>query len=179
MAPVTRKKPSKPLKVQKAPKKVQIVSVKDDSTSESEEEEAPPQQLELGNDAGDNDSASELSSDDDDPLADDFLQGSDDEDEGVYCYCCNHVRVRYFQLCFYVYIYLLQRKPQVRILDRVWILIRMMTMVLILRRSRKLLMKKGREKKRMRKLKCKPTSRKSLMSLDYQPNRFLFYFIFF
>ncbi|XP_004498149.1 26S rRNA (cytosine-C(5))-methyltransferase NOP2B [Cicer arietinum] len=81
MAPVTRKKPSKPLKVQKAPKKVQIVSVKDDSTSESEEEEAPPQQLELGNDAGDNDSASELSSDDDDPLADDFLQGSDDEDE--------------------------------------------------------------------------------------------------
>lgn len=91
MAPATRNKPSKPLKVQKAPKKVQIVPVKDDSSSESEEE-APPQQLELGDD-GSNDSGSDsdLSSDGDDQLADDFLQGSDeDDDEGVYCCICFH-----------------------------------------------------------------------------------------
>ncbi|XP_027336558.1 probable 28S rRNA (cytosine(4447)-C(5))-methyltransferase isoform X2 [Abrus precatorius] len=73
MAPA-RKKPSKPLKAPKNPKKTQL---KDHSTSESEEE-APQQQqlLEFGDD-----SASELSSDGDDPLVDDFLQGSDDEEK--------------------------------------------------------------------------------------------------
>ncbi|KAI5408963.1 26S rRNA (cytosine-C(5))-methyltransferase NOP2B [Lathyrus oleraceus] len=81
MAPATRNKPSKPLKVQKAPKKVQIVPVKDDSSSESEEE-APPQQLELGDDGGnDSGSDSDLSSDGDDQLADDFLQGSDEDED--------------------------------------------------------------------------------------------------
>jgi len=86
MAPATKKKPSKPVKPQKAPKKVQIVPIKEDSTSESEEEEAPPlQHLELDG------SDSDLSSDGDDQLADDFLQGSDDEDEdnddeGVYSF---------------------------------------------------------------------------------------------
>ncbi|KAK7305274.1 hypothetical protein VNO77_43176 [Canavalia gladiata] len=70
MAPA-RKKASKPLKGPKNPKKTQP---KDDSTSESEEE--TPQQLELGDD-----SASEFSSDGDDPLVDDFLQGSDDEEK--------------------------------------------------------------------------------------------------
>ncbi|PNY10557.1 ribosomal RNA methyltransferase NOP2-like protein [Trifolium pratense] len=80
MAPATKKKPSKQLKVKKSPKKVQIVPVKEDSSSESEEE-APPQHLELGDDIADDDSASELSSDGDEQLADDFLQGSDEEDE--------------------------------------------------------------------------------------------------
>ncbi|XP_045819429.1 26S rRNA (cytosine-C(5))-methyltransferase NOP2B-like isoform X2 [Trifolium pratense] len=80
MAPATKKKPSKQLKVKKSPKKVQIVPVKEDSSTESEEE-APPQHLELGDDIADDDSASELSSDGDEQLADDFLQGSDEEDE--------------------------------------------------------------------------------------------------
>ncbi|GAU13514.1 hypothetical protein TSUD_128110 [Trifolium subterraneum] len=80
MAPATKKKPSKQLKAKKSPKKVQIVPVKEDSSSESEEE-APPQHLELGDDTADDDSASELSSDGDELLADDFLQGSDEEDE--------------------------------------------------------------------------------------------------
>ncbi|CAJ1963846.1 unnamed protein product [Sphenostylis stenocarpa] len=78
MAPA-RKKPSKPRKSPKNPKKTQP---KHDSGSESEEDTVPqlqPQQLELGDD--NSDSASELSSDGDDPLADDFLQGTDD-DEG-------------------------------------------------------------------------------------------------
>ncbi|CAI8596745.1 unnamed protein product [Vicia faba] len=78
MAPATRSKPSKSPKLQKAPKKVQILPVKDDSSSESEEE-APPQQFELNDDGGnDSGSDSDLSSDDD-QLADDFLQGSDNE----------------------------------------------------------------------------------------------------
>ncbi|WJX31448.1 26S rRNA (cytosine-C(5))-methyltransferase nop2b, variant 2 [Trifolium repens] len=80
MAPATKKKPSKQLKVQKAPKKVQIVPIKEDSSSESEEE-APPQHLELGDDSADDDSASELSSDGDGQLGDDFLQGSDEDIE--------------------------------------------------------------------------------------------------
>ncbi|KAL2332851.1 hypothetical protein Fmac_014064 [Flemingia macrophylla] len=79
MAPA-RKKPSKPSKSPKNPK----AEPKHDSSDVSEEE-APPQQLELSNDVddgGDSDSVSELSSDGDDPLADDFLQGSDDEEIG-------------------------------------------------------------------------------------------------
>ncbi|ESW18658.1 hypothetical protein PHAVU_006G059200 [Phaseolus vulgaris] len=78
MAPA-RKKPSKQSKSPKNPKKTQP---KHDSSSESEEDtpsQQQPQQLELGDDYSD--SASELSSEGDDPLADDFLQGSDD-DEG-------------------------------------------------------------------------------------------------
>ncbi|XP_020232848.1 probable 28S rRNA (cytosine(4447)-C(5))-methyltransferase [Cajanus cajan] len=76
MAP-PRKKPSKPRKSPKNPKRTEP---KHDSSDESEEE-MPPQQLELGDDGADSDSASELSSDGDDPLADDFLQGSDDEEK--------------------------------------------------------------------------------------------------
>ena len=82
MAPA-RKKPSKPRKSPKNPKKTQP---KHDSSSESEEDtpsQQQPQQLELGDDYSD--SASELSSEGDDPLADDFLQGSDD-DEGARCW---------------------------------------------------------------------------------------------
>ncbi|RDX83149.1 putative 28S rRNA (cytosine(4447)-C(5))-methyltransferase, partial [Mucuna pruriens] len=76
MAPA-RKNPSKPRKSPKNSKKAQP---KHDSADS--EEETPPQLLELGDDDGDNsDSASELSSDGDDPLADDFLQGSDDEEK--------------------------------------------------------------------------------------------------
>ncbi|BAT88475.1 uncharacterized protein HKW66_Vig0078310 [Vigna angularis] len=79
MAPA-RKKPSKARKSPKNPKKTQP---KHDSSSDSEEDmpsqQQQPQQLELGDD--NSDSASELSSEGDDPLADDFLQGSDD-DEG-------------------------------------------------------------------------------------------------
>lgn len=86
MAPA-RKKPSKPSKSPKNPKKIQP---KHDSSSESEEDTPPqqlqPEQLELGDNS---DSASELSSVGDDPLADDFLQGSDD-DEGA---CRSHARV--------------------------------------------------------------------------------------
>ena len=81
MAPA-RKKPSKPSKSPKNPRKTHP---KHDSTSESEEDTPPqlqPEQLELGDD--NSDSASELSSDGDDPLADDFLQGTDD-DEGACC----------------------------------------------------------------------------------------------
>ncbi|XP_058788110.1 26S rRNA (cytosine-C(5))-methyltransferase NOP2B-like [Vicia villosa] len=78
MAPATRNKPSKSPKLQKAPKKVQIIPVKADSSSESEEE-APPQHLELDDGGNDSGSDSDLSSDGDDQLADDFLQGSDDE----------------------------------------------------------------------------------------------------
>ncbi|KAL5164608.1 putative 28S rRNA (cytosine(4447)-C(5))-methyltransferase [Glycine soja] len=78
MAPA-RKKPSKPSKSPKNPKKIQP---KHDSSSESEEDTPPqqlqPEQLELGDNS---DSASELSSVGDDPLADDFLQGSDDDEE--------------------------------------------------------------------------------------------------
>ncbi|KAG4923760.1 hypothetical protein JHK87_049300 [Glycine soja] len=77
MAPA-RKKPSKPSKSPKNPKKIQP---KHDSSSESEEDTPPqqlqPEQLELGDNS---DSASELSSVGDDPLADDFLQGSDDDE---------------------------------------------------------------------------------------------------
>ncbi|KAH1239668.1 putative 28S rRNA (cytosine(4447)-C(5))-methyltransferase [Glycine max] len=78
MAPA-RKKPSKPSKSPKNPRKTHP---KHDSTSESEEDTPPqlqPEQLELGDD--NSDSASELSSDGDDPLADDFLQGTDDDEE--------------------------------------------------------------------------------------------------
>ncbi|KAL5178113.1 putative 28S rRNA (cytosine(4447)-C(5))-methyltransferase [Glycine soja] len=78
MAPA-RKKPSKPSKSPKNPRKTHL---KHDSTSESEEDTPPqlqPEQLELGDD--NSDSASELSSDGDDPLADDFLQGTDDDEE--------------------------------------------------------------------------------------------------
>ncbi|KAG5090853.1 hypothetical protein JHK82_049631 [Glycine max] len=78
MAPA-RKKPSKPSKSPKNPKKIQP---KHDSSSESEEDTPPqqlqPEQLELGDNS---DSASELSSVGDDPLAEDFLQGSDDDEE--------------------------------------------------------------------------------------------------
>ncbi|TKY47056.1 methyltransferase protein [Spatholobus suberectus] len=78
MAPA-RKKASKPRKSPKSPKKTQP---EHDSSAESEEETPPqlqPQQLELGGDSSD--STSELSSDGDDPLVDDFLQGSDDDEE--------------------------------------------------------------------------------------------------
>jgi len=111
MAPATKKKPSKPVKPQKAPKKVQIVPIKEDSTSESEEEEAPQlQQLQLDG------SDSDLSSDGDDQLADDFLQGSDDEDEdnygeGIVCIFCSICFCRYsisiLKLCFDNCVYVL------------------------------------------------------------------------
>lgn len=105
MAPATKKKPSKPVKPQKAPKKVQIVPIKDDSTSESEEEEAPPlQHLELDG------SDSDLSSDGDDQLADDFLQGSDDEDddnddEGVYSFLYMLLLISHFRVLMIVFMF--------------------------------------------------------------------------
>jgi ribosomal RNA methyltransferase Nop2 len=103
MAPATKKKASKQLKVQKAPKKVQIVPVKEDSSSESEEE-APPQHLELGDDSADDDSTSELSSDGDGQLGDDFLQGSDEdiENEGVYCCICFHYSLAFVEIVFFM-----------------------------------------------------------------------------
>ncbi|KAK7301900.1 hypothetical protein RJT34_12777 [Clitoria ternatea] len=76
MAPA-RKKPSKPLKTPKNPKKPQP---REDSSSESEEETPQHRLLELG-DNDDGGSTSELSSDGDDPLVGDFLQGSDDEEK--------------------------------------------------------------------------------------------------
>ncbi|XP_061353159.1 26S rRNA (cytosine-C(5))-methyltransferase NOP2B-like [Gastrolobium bilobum] len=84
MAPAM-KKPSKPRKAPKNQKKTQIFTPKDDSSAESEEETLQPQQL-LERELGDDDdnssgSASEFSSDGDDPLVDDFLQGSDEEEK--------------------------------------------------------------------------------------------------
>ncbi|XP_019447053.1 PREDICTED: probable 28S rRNA (cytosine(4447)-C(5))-methyltransferase isoform X1 [Lupinus angustifolius] len=82
MAPLTKKKTSKPQKpiAKKNPKNSKVKTPKDDSTSESEQEEILQQQHE--NDVVDDDSGSDsdLSSDGDDPLVDDFLQGSDDDD---------------------------------------------------------------------------------------------------
>ncbi|KAK7392948.1 hypothetical protein VNO78_21398 [Psophocarpus tetragonolobus] len=76
MAPV-RKKTSK---LRKSPKNPSKIQPKNNSTSESEENSPPPaEQFELGD--HNSDSASELSSDGDDPLTDDFLQGSDDDEE--------------------------------------------------------------------------------------------------
>ncbi|CAL0335069.1 unnamed protein product [Lupinus luteus] len=84
MAPLTRKNPSKPQKpaAKKNPKNSKVKTPKDDSTSESEQEEILQQQ-QLENDVVDDDSGSDsdFSSDGDDPLVDDFLQGSDDEEE--------------------------------------------------------------------------------------------------
>lgn len=84
MAPAAKKKPSKPRKAPKNPQKTQFFTPKDDSSVESEEETLQQQEHELdGGDDSDSDSgsASEFSSDGDDPLVDDFLQGSDDEEK--------------------------------------------------------------------------------------------------
>ncbi|KAE9598555.1 hypothetical protein Lal_00021008 [Lupinus albus] len=83
MAPLTKKKPSKPQQptAKKNFKNSKVKTPKHDSTSESEQEEIFQQQHE--NEVVDDDSGSDsdFSSDRDDPLVDDFLQGGDDDEE--------------------------------------------------------------------------------------------------
>ncbi|OIV92240.1 hypothetical protein TanjilG_00258 [Lupinus angustifolius] len=82
MAPTVKKKLSKPQKptTKKNIKKSKTIIPKHDSTSESEQEDVLLKNEQEVVDNG-SDSDSEFSSDGDDPLVDDFLQGSDDEEE--------------------------------------------------------------------------------------------------